>query len=1142
MFNKLNINIKIILLVTTIVIISVVSDSVISFYRTKKEIQRSYFIKLQMLSSNYQHQIDIYFEDIKEKLEYVSSGDKFKKVYKELYLKPMSVEADSLRKEIAANYIDRFININKFKEIILINNHSDIIYQSNDITQRGQHKFRTLDNLTVDIRRGDYYINAPVREGKHFYNYVCLPILLEDDIVIGQIICKFEARDVFSILKIDSVDMKYDFIAYKNYHQEIYQLNKENYPKIYTEGEDDPMYQTLVNPEVSSQKGIYLDKQREKEIKYQSLWTYYKKLGIGLQVRTKEVYANLETSKFNMYTVIIGVGIIIVALVLTILFTQTITYPIHKLRKILGLVSMGVLPQNINTKLKDEIGDMIRLMNNIIAYLKRSAVFASDIGQQKFDSDYQPISNKDILGKALLDMQTNLQEVDNEDNLRNWVTSGVAQISEILRNSDNIHYLSDNVLKFLCKTTSSQQGAFYIVNHKKGKTEIELIAGFAHGKKKHLEKIYTPGQGLIGQAFLEQDYIIRTEIPENYFQISSGLLGKKKPKTIIIAPLKTNNIVYGIIELGSIKTFDRNILVFLQEIGSIVSQTIFNIRVNDHTKQLLDESQRMSEELKEQQGQLQQSADKMTKAQVELTRSNEALEKKVAETSEAQDRTNSLLENASELIMIYDKKGLITYVSPSVYHITGYREDDLLGKNDKHLIEMQSALKFQEMFQELLMNKISTTTLKIQYYKKDGSKIWLEATGSNMLNVPSIKGIVVNYQDITEQIRAKEEERKKGQMQALSENSLDIIIRIGTKDNKIYYVNPTIKKYAKLLPNQLINKKIEESGLNERIVKDLSTIVQKVTKEKEKIKMELTFPTDTGELITEVNGIPEYGANEEVDFVLVVLHDITEKKKNLLELRHSTNQIKDSINYAENIQRAIIPDSTQLQQQFKESFIYFRPRDIVSGDFPWMYTYGEVTFVAAVDCTGHGVPGAMISFVGYFLLKNIIENHPTLNAGEVLDQLDTALANTFQKAEGNDSIKDGMDVAICKIDKSSKTLEFAGAQRPMYLVKKNGVLYEIKGSKFPIGGGDSYTKTGFVNNKSAYEEGDTIYIFSDGLPDQFGGKGNQKFGIRRIRSIIEKEGKDNLGRFEKLIDKQLVDWQGDVEQTDDILLIGLKLL
>lgn len=1141
MFNKFKINTKIIVLVTSIVLIGVVSDSIISYYRAKKVVHNSYFTKLQMLSNNYQHQIDIYFEDIQEKLEYLSSDPNFDALYTDIYKNPKSLKSDSLRKLLKNNYIDRFLEINDFEQIILVNNHSQIIFQSNDLNQNGTHTFRTLDNLTVDIRRGDYYINSPVREGIHFYNYVCLPISLDGKEEQGQVICKFETKDIFSILKIDSVDFNYDFIAYKNYHEEIYKLNDASYSRIPDIEESSPMFQTLNNPAITTKKGYYNHPIDGEDNEFLSLWTFYKKLGIGLQVKAEYVHAEKELWEFNLYTIIIAVVIIIICLILTVMFSQVITYPVHKLRKILRLVSKGVLPNNITTKLEDELGDMIILINDIIAYLKRSADFAANIGKQEFISDYKPVSDKDILGKALIQMQDNLQNVDRKDNLRNWIVTGVAEISEILRNHDNIETLSDEVIRYLCQRTQSQQGAFYAIeNDENGESTIKLISGYAFGKKKHLKGVIDPGSGLVGQSFLEQDFIIRTEIPEDYFNISSGLLGEQKPNSIIVAPLMTNNVVYGLIELASINTLNDHSCEFLKEISGIVSQTIFNINVSQHTRELLDESQRMSEELQEQQGKLQESADEMHKAQINLTDSNKELESKVAEVNLEQEKTNFLLENASELIMIFDKQGKISYVSPSVYRITGYREDDLLGMNDSHLIEESSSKRFQQMYQDLLMNKVSTATINMQYYKKDGSKIWLKATGSSMLHVASIQGVVFNYQDITEQIRAEEEERKRGQMQALSENSLDIILRLGIVANKIYYINPAVEKYTGLNPNQLINRKLETTNLSKDVISDLLNIVEKVTKKKEKIKVELTFPSDQEHKIMEVDAIPEYDENGNTDFVLLVMHDITEKKKNESVLRHTNNQIKDSINYAENIQRAIIPDSTELQQQFKDSFVYFRPRDIVSGDFPWMFTYDNVTYVAAVDCTGHGVPGAMISFVGYFLLQNIIENDVTLTAGEVLDRLDKALAQTFKKAKGNANIKDGMDVALCKIDKANNVLEFAGAQRPMYLIKKNGILYEFKGSKFPIGGGNSYQKTGFTNNKTTYEAGDAVYIFSDGLPDQFGGEGNQKYGIRKIREMIEKKGHGDIFDFEKELHTDLSQWQGTTEQTDDILLIGMK--
>jgi PAS domain S-box-containing protein len=759
----------------------------------------------------------------------------------------------------------------------------------------------------------------------------------------------------------------------------------------------------------------------------------------------------------------------------------------------------------------------------------------------KFDTDFRPKSNKDILGKTLVDMRKSLQNADEKDNVRNWVVTGVAEIGEILRNNINLELLGYDILEYTCLRIGALQGAFYIIDNENG-VKIKSSASYAFNKKKHLDISFDPGAGLVGQVYLEKKPLIRTEIPDGYPSITSGLLGEQKPHCIAIFPLITNDIVYGIMEFASFQQFDSGTLSFLEEISEGISRTIFYIKVNEHTKLLLTDSQDMSQELQQKQSELEKNAEQMAQSQEELSESNTKLGHQVSEVNHAQSRTEALLKNASEVIMIFDKDNNIKYVSPSAEKIIGYREEDLLGSDDLHLVDRQFVADYQNMFTNLVSNKKTTDHLQLKYYKKTGDKIWLEVTGTNLLADPSVDGIVFNFQDITERIRAQEEERKKGQMQALSENSLDLITRIGAKDLKVYYANPIIKQYTGITPKKLINASLKDSGLHKIIWSDWKSFVEKVKTSGKTHTTEMVFPTEHEHMVMEVNAMPEFDEQNEIESVLIVSHDITEKKRIENEIKSTNVKIQDSINYAENIQKTIIPDENLLKESFKESLIVFKPKDIVSGDFPWYFKKDNTVFLAAVDCTGHGVPGAMISFVGYFLLNNIVQHNTHCSAGEILDLLDAEVTDTFKQDDENSTIKDGMDMALCKVNLDNGLIEYAGAQRPLYLLKKNGLIVETKGSKFPIGGGSAYNKTGFTNSIIKAESGDGIFIFSDGLPDQFGGdNGTQKLGPRRIKQILETNHSLPLNELNDCIENELKDWMKETSQTDDIILLGFRV-
>ncbi|MGB3618614.1 MAG: SpoIIE family protein phosphatase, partial [Catalinimonas sp.] len=265
---------------------------------------------------------------------------------------------------------------------------------------------------------------------------------------------------------------------------------------------------------------------------------------------------------------------------------------------------------------------------------------------------------------------------------------------------------------------------------------------------------------------------------------------------------------------------------------------------------------------------------------------------------------------------------------------------------------------------------------------------------------------------------------------------------------------------------------------------------------------------------------------------------ITERKLIELDIQSKNKKITESINYAKRIQTAILPDNNTIHQVFPDSFILYKPRDVVSGDFPWFMPQGDDLYLAAVDCTGHGVPGALISLIGFFLLNNIVAGDE-LDPGVILDRLDDGVTRTLRQTGAEGDTRDGMDVAFLKINQKRGTLEFAGAHRPLYLLR-NGEFQEIKGDKFPIGGGQYKNRTQFTNHVIEYQPGDAVLVCSDGFPDQFGGPGQKKFGPRRIREGFVEHAPAGMDRLHAEMDRRFTEWKGDTKQTDDVLMMGIR--
>ena len=269
------------------------------------------------------------------------------------------------------------------------------------------------------------------------------------------------------------------------------------------------------------------------------------------------------------------------------------------------------------------------------------------------------------------------------------------------------------------------------------------------------------------------------------------------------------------------------------------------------------------------------------------------------------------------------------------------------------------------------------------------------------------------------------------------------------------------------------------------------------------------------------------------------------RQKEEIEIKNSElevlfKHVTDSIKYAKRIQDAILPPDSLIKKVLPNSFVLFRPKDIVSGDFYWIDEKANKTMFAAIDCTGHGVPGAFMSIVGYNILKQVINNNKNTSPAFILDRLNEGVSETLHHGMDIAQAKDGMDVAFCTIDFAKLELQYAGAYNPLYIVR-DGQLIEIKGDKFPIGLFLGEEKKKFTNHTVQLQKGDAVYIFSDGYADQFGGPKGKKFMITHFRNLLIQLAPQSIEQQKLIISKTLQDWCGKLDQVDDVLVIGVKI-
>ena len=266
--------------------------------------------------------------------------------------------------------------------------------------------------------------------------------------------------------------------------------------------------------------------------------------------------------------------------------------------------------------------------------------------------------------------------------------------------------------------------------------------------------------------------------------------------------------------------------------------------------------------------------------------------------------------------------------------------------------------------------------------------------------------------------------------------------------------------------------------------------------------------------------------------------DLIARQKIALELKDK--DITDSLNYAQRIQEALLPSELYFRNHFEGSFIFFKPKNIVSGDFYWIGENEDKVFVVAADCTGHGIPGALLSMIGLEIIEKTINEDHIETPSKILAVLNKELEKTFSSEKNIGTIiHDGMDIGLSVVDKKRKILEYAGAFFPLYLIRNNNLI-EIKGDKLIIG----MNKEGFSYTDHVMDlmEGDIFYMFSDGYADQFGGSQNRKFMYRRFRYLLLTIHNFSFDDQKSILDENIKTWMGRNVQVDDIMVIGFRPL
>lgn len=374
----------------------------------------------------------------------------------------------------------------------------------------------------------------------------------------------------------------------------------------------------------------------------------------------------------------------------------------------------------------------------------------------------------------------------------------------------------------------------------------------------------------------------------------------------------------------------------------------------------------------------------------------------------------------------------------------------------------------------------------------------------------------------------------------------DSVIKVNTLDAFVYFS----ENYPDAIQAELIEERRNELAYVDLLEKKnrlISLESERVQLLREKEEREKTLIKKENKMHSQRNLILMIALGITGIMLVVIIAGYIQKRKINQKISHQketievkNNQIVDSINYAKRIQEAILPDPNEIKKHFTDSFVFYKPRDIVSGDFYWFEETADKVYIAAVDCTGHGVPGAFMSMIGNTLLNQTVHVKGNARPSDILNDLRKEIIKALKQTGADDEAKDGMDMALVAFSKDKTKVEFSGAFNPLYMIRK-GELEQLRGDRQPISSYFGKDKNPFTNHELELEKEDSVYIFTDGFADQFGGAQEKKFSYKKLRELLVAIHKDPAPKQKQRLESEMSNWMRGYDQVDDMLIIGIKV-
>ncbi|MBI1837700.1 MAG: PAS domain S-box protein [Flavobacteriia bacterium] len=481
-------------------------------------------------------------------------------------------------------------------------------------------------------------------------------------------------------------------------------------------------------------------------------------------------------------------------------------------------------------------------------------------------------------------------------------------------------------------------------------------------------------------------------------------------------------------------------------------------------------------------------------------------------------------------VISFDSEGLMIYVSENISNFMNFTSEYLINKKIKILNE-KVPLYGDYRKVNLNENFIDGQKYLVPMIQEDETVIWIEW----LCKVFSKDVKVIIGQNVTNRIELE------STYELIVQNAEDLIFQFDIQGNFQFVNNKFISRlgYTK---TELIGQSTLEI-VHPKYIDEVNGFYKKhILNKFESSYYELPLCTKQGEVIwvgLHVTSVFHLGANKLIKRLLAVGRDITEKRVQQELIKEQSEGIKSSINYALNIQLSLLPKIEKIQSSFDESFIIYKPKDIVSGDFYWCEKIEEVTVFVVADCTGHGVPGAFMTLLGINMLNSIVLEKNIIEPSIILNELDHQVKTILPRNTGLNSVIDGMEITICTFNHRTFELKYGCAGSKFILSTKNEFKI-IKGSNKHIGDKAENDFEGYETFQISLSSEDIIYFFSDGIQDQFGGFRDKKFSFKRLFEMLNDNKRFSLNNQKVMITDEFDRWVTNTQQTDDITLIGLK--